>query len=73
MKILTVLLMTCSVVSFAAGDIEAKKQKIADHIDKRIAVLQTFKTCVQASETKEAIKACKVTKKAAMKDLRKKD
>ncbi len=72
MKILTALLITCSVASFAAGTIDERKQKIADNVDKRIAVLQTFKTCVQASETKEAIKACRVTKKEAMKALKKK-
>ena len=71
MKILAALLLVCSTTSFAAASqFEEKKQKFVEHIGKRITILQSFKECVEASATKEAIKSCKATKKEAIKALK---
>ncbi len=48
-----------------------QKKNITDRVDKRIKTLEDFKSCIQSSSTHDDIKACKSTKKAKLKTLRK--
>lgn len=69
-KILLTLLLSYSVASFAADvnvDLDTLKQKITTKADQRIAHIESFKSCVQASTTDDAVKACRKANKKKMK------
>lgn len=76
MKILflaTVLLSTAAVASHHEKkemNLEEIKQKISKNMDEKITVMTAHKTCVQASKTKEALKACQDSHKESMKKFR---
>lgn len=58
-------------VSFAEGDkakmsLEDRKAKVTGHIDKRIASLNEFKTCVSGVTEKGGIKTCRKANKQRM-------
>jgi hypothetical protein len=41
-----------------AANLEQVKQMQLAHMDKRIAIIQEGKTCVQSATTRDAVKAC---------------
>lgn len=45
----------------------AHKQKLLDHIQARLQVLQTLQSCVQAGTDRAAVKTCEQTAHEAMK------
>lgn len=80
MKYLLVTLLTLSSFSVFAEEENFDKAKtvMTEHLDRKIADLQTAKSCVTAAKTKEALKVCHEEMKAKhkahrehMKDKRK--
>ena len=58
---------------FAADDnskVAERKAKITAHLDKKIALLNEFKTCVNGASKKGDIKACRQAHKPKMKALK---
>lgn len=53
-----------------AERIEARKSHISAHIDKKIAQLNSHKSCVMSASDKGAMEACRHSHKSAMKALK---
>lgn len=49
---------------------EERKAKAVEHISKRIAVLETAKSCISSAADKAALKACRATQKSSMQALK---
>ncbi|MBF0343760.1 MAG: hypothetical protein HQL06_05965 [Nitrospirae bacterium] len=49
---------------------EERKAKIVENVDKRIKVMQDFKSCVSAAKDRGALKKCMQDRKQAMQQLR---
>jgi hypothetical protein len=47
-----------------AERIEKVRAKMLEHMDKRIAALQTAKSCISSADSKESFKACREPLKA---------
>ncbi|MBT7611229.1 MAG: hypothetical protein HN576_15830 [Bacteriovoracaceae bacterium] len=64
------ILVLCNFQVFAQDDaakaerIAKVKSKILEHMDKKIAALQTAKSCISSAATREAFKACREPLKA---------
>lgn len=73
-KILLSILALSLFAGFNAQADEAKiaerKTKVSAHIDKKITLLNEFKSCVNTASKKGDIKACRQAHKAKMKTLK---
>ena len=49
--------------------IEEVKSHILKKVDKKISILDTFKTCVSSADSREGIKSCRQQKKESMKAI----
>jgi hypothetical protein len=69
------LLIATLIMSVAYADekkeanLDEVKQRIAANIDQKISALQAHKGCVQGASSKEALRECRNSHKAAMKKL----
>jgi RNase H-fold protein (predicted Holliday junction resolvase) len=52
---------------------QAMKERVLDHIDAKIRVLQEARSCVRAAADMEAMTLCHAQERKQMKDLRDKD
>ncbi len=50
--------------------IDEVKSHIANKMDKKIAILNTFKSCVSSADSHDAIKSCRQQKKESMKAIK---
>jgi len=57
-------------MAFAEGDVTEMKQKMNDHLDKKITRLNTAKGCVNEATTADALKACRKSLHADMKMMK---
>jgi hypothetical protein len=71
------LILLASTLCFADKNGETKNKSIeeikansAARMDKRISLLQTAKSCIQGASSKDAIKACRKSKREAMKAIK---
>lgn len=74
MKLFTVLVLaSLSLSSFAQKkeeNFDQMKAKMTENLDKRIAGLQSAKSCVSSATTKEQLKGCRKNLKSSMKEMR---
>lgn len=52
---------------------QAMKERVLDHIDAKIRILQEARSCVRAAADAEALTLCYAQERKQMKDLRDKD
>lgn len=66
----SVFAQNASTANTQAANLEQVKQMTLAHMDKRIAIIQEGKTCVQSATTREALKACHQQMKEKRKALK---
>jgi len=70
-KILAItLLLGTTLLSANADKFAAQKEIALTHLTKKIELINTYKSCLQSSTDKKAMKACRVTFKSAREALR---
>jgi hypothetical protein len=57
----------------AAESQQAMKERVLEHIDAKIRILQTAQSCVRAATDTEDMMACHAQERKQMRDLRDKD
>jgi hypothetical protein len=57
----------------AAESQQAMKERVLEHIDAKIRILQTAQSCVRGAKDAEDMMACHVQERKQMKDLRDKE
>jgi ABC-type transport system involved in cytochrome bd biosynthesis fused ATPase/permease subunit len=73
MRALLLVLFIVPVLSFAdqkQENLNEAKAKVTSNIDKRIANLNTFKSCVQSASTHDQMKACREKHRSSSKALK---
>lgn len=74
MKCILSLLVVLSFSAYAqkgnGKGFEERKAKAVEHISKRIAVLETAKSCISSAADREALKACRKAQKSSMDALK---
>ena len=63
-------LAVLSSLSLSNPKFDAKKERVASMIDKRIELLKSLKSCVLNAKKREELKECRTKHKEALKDLR---
>jgi hypothetical protein len=66
----TLIQLASTLVQADDNKINEHKTKISAHIDKRIALLNEFKTCVNAASKKGDIQTCRKNHKEKMANLK---
>lgn len=72
----TLIIMTLFISSanvFSKPNLDKRKQKSLESIDKRINILSETKNCISSASTKEALRDCRKSSKSKMKALRDKN
>ena len=70
-KLMGIMLFLSSSLLFSGDDIFVESKKIiVGHLTKKMEFTDTFKNCVEKSETREIVKSCQLTYKESMKTLR---
>ncbi len=71
MKTLMITSVLFASAAFAAGEnFEQRKKMALENLDKRIATMNTLKSCMSSSSDKDGMKACRKTHKTSMEALR---
>jgi hypothetical protein len=68
--ILLSLLSTTTIANDTNKRFEARKSSVLSHMDKRIALIQEGKSCVQAATSRDALKSCRTSQKEKTKLLK---
>ena len=64
------LVLGVTITSANPAKFAEKKGFMLDHLDKKIVLINTFKSCVNSANKNKELKACRQSYKASMKNLR---
>ncbi|SFV65368.1 hypothetical protein MNB_SV-14-1273 [hydrothermal vent metagenome] len=71
LKITTITMLLGVTLSLAnPAKFTEKKEFILGHLDKKIELINSFKSCINSATKNKELKSCRQTYKASMKELR---